>query len=96
MRAPADAPCTRVSAITMCAAGNRAWIEAITSPRAAASAPVTTPTARGKRGSGRLRSAANRPSAASTRLRRSIAARWSPSPTRSIVVARKLSSPLAS
>ena len=69
---------------------------ATTSPRAAASAPVTTPTARGNRGSGRLRSAANSPSAASTRFSRSIAARWSPSPIRSIVLARKLSSPFAS
>ena len=44
-----------------------------TSPRAAASAPVSTPTARGNLGNGRLRSAANSPSAASARLSRSIA-----------------------
>ncbi len=89
--AAAPGPCTRVSAITMWAAGYRACRPVTTSPRAAASAPVTTPTARGKAGSARLRSAANSPSEASARLRRSIAARWSPIPIRSIVTARKLS-----
>ena len=46
-------------------------IVASTSRLAAASFPVTSPIRRGRRGSGRLRSAAKRPSAASFRFSRS-------------------------
>src|SRR5207247_1807848 len=60
---PAPAPCTRTGRTMMPHAGQR-WrstvrMSWITAPPSA----VTTPTARGKRGRGRLRAAANRPSA---------------------------------
>ena len=75
----ANGPCTRVSATTSRTAGKRVVTAATTSPRAAASTPVRRPTARGKRGSRRLRSAAKSPSAASARAqsleRRGVVAR---------------------
>ncbi len=95
-RLAAPLPWTRVSQTTTFVAGKRAPIVATRSPRAAASAPVRIPTARGTRGSGRFRSGANSPSAASRRLSCSSATRCSPMPTRSIVVARNPSSPLSS
>ena len=92
----ARGPCTKVSATRSCAGGKRACTEAITSRFAAASFPVTSPILRGKRGSGRLRSGANRPSPASFCFSRSSAARCSPSPNRSIPSARSRSSPRGS
>ena len=89
-------PCTRVSQTTTFAAGKRAPIVATRSPRAAASAPVRIPIARGSRGSGRFRSGAKSPSAASLRFRCSSASRCPPRPMRSIVVARRPSSPFSS
>ena len=80
----------------MRAGGKRAVIAVSTSRFAAASLPVTSPMRRGRRGSGRLRSGANRPSAASFRFSRSSAARCSPSPKRSIERARSRKSPRAS
>ncbi len=67
-----------------------------TSRFAAASLPVTSPIRRGRRGSGRLRLSANRPSAASFCFSRSSAARCSPRPKRSIERARSRSSPFCS
>ena len=61
-------------------AGSACVIAVSTSRFAAASLPVTSPIRRGIRGSGRLRSAANSPSAASFCFSRSSAARWAPSP----------------
>ena len=90
----AKGPCTYVSATTTRAAGNRAVIVASTSRFAAASFPVTSPMRRGRNGSGRLRS--KTPSAASFFFSRSSAARWSPSPKRSIDSARMRKSPFAS
>ena len=87
--AGAPLPWTRVSQITTSAAGKRAAIVATRSPRAAASAPVRIPTARGTRGRRRFRSGAKRPSAASFRFSCSSASRCPPIPSRSIVVARK-------
>ena len=60
-RARGVLPWTRVSQTTTFVAGKRAPIVATRSPRAAASAPVRIPTARGTRGSRRFRSTANSP-----------------------------------
>ena len=89
-------PCTYTSATTTFAGGKRSTMCVSTSRFAAASFPVTSPTSRGKRGSARLRSAANRPSPASVRLSRSSAARCAPRPKRSIVSAFSRSSPRCS
>ena len=78
------------------AGGKRAVIAVRTSRFAAASLPVTRPMRRGRRGSGRFRSAAKSPSAASFCFSRSSAARWSPRPKRSIESARRRKSPRAS
>src|SRR5712691_481245 len=80
----------------MRAGGKRAVIVVSTSRFAAASFPVTSPILRGSRGSGRFRSAANTPSAASFAFSRSIAARCCPIPKRSIDSARRRKSPRAS
>ena len=61
-------------------AGSAARCAVSTSRFAAASLPVTSPISRGNRGSGRFRSAAKSPSAASFRFSRSSAARWAPRP----------------
>ena len=95
MPAAARGPCTSVSATSTRAGGKRIWIVLITSRRAAASLPVTSPIRRGKRGSARLREASKRPSAASVCFSRSIAARCSPRPKRSSESARSRNSPFA-
>ena len=61
--------------------GQRRWACSTTSRSAAEPWPVTRPTVRGRNGSGRFSSGANRPSAASSRRSRSSRASSSPSPT---------------
>ena len=78
--AAARGPCTYVSATRTFAGGKRCTMCVSTSCFAAASLPVTSPISRGNRGSGRLRSAAKSPSAASLRFSRSSAARYGAEP----------------
>ncbi len=97
-RAPARAvqrpPCTAHSTISNRAEGNRRRAFSTTSCLAAASRPQTRPMRRGKRGRGCLRSAANRPSAASAVLSRSSRASRSPRPRRATAWTRSDSSPV--
>ena len=94
--AGACGPWTYVSAMTIRAARKRA-VTAVTKSRfAAASFPVRSPILRGRTGSGRLRSAANRPSAASVFLSRSMRASAAPSPIGSRDSARNRKLPRAS
>jgi hypothetical protein len=74
-------PCTATSRISNCTAGQRRRALTTTSRSAADSRPQISPTTRGRKGSGFFRAAANRPSAASTRLSCSSRASSSPSPT---------------
>ena len=94
--AGAACPWTYVCATRRFAAGKRAWTAVTKSRLAAASLPVRTPIRRGSTGSGRLRSGAKRPSAASFRFRRSRPARMAPRPRGSIESARSWNTPRAS
>ena len=75
----AASPCTWHGAIRM-ATGARRWATRMMSRTAAPVGEVATPIRRGRKGSGRLRSGAKRPSASSLRLSCSKASCSAPSP----------------
>ena len=89
----AYAPCTATFSIRNSTPGQRRRAFSRTSRSAAEPRPQTTPTARGRNGSGCLRSAANSPSAASSARSCSSRARSSPRPTGRISTADSESVP---
>jgi len=89
----ADVPCIATFSIRNDTPANRRREFSTMSRSAALARPVIRPTRRGRNGSERLRSAANRPSAASSRLSASRRASSSPRPSWRISVARRLSVP---
>ena len=74
-------PCTATSRTAKRTAGHRRRAFSTTSRSAALARPQINPTVRGRNGNGRLRRASSSPSLASTRLRCSIWASSSPTPT---------------
>ena len=93
--AAAVGPCTAQLCISNRTAGHRRRAVTSTSRSAALSRPVITPTTAGAKGSGRLRTASKRPSAASSCRIRSMRASSSPRPTARISVARREKEPRA-
>lgn len=77
----AETPWTATSRISNRTCGQRARALTTTSCSALDSRPQTSPTTRGRKGSGFLRPRSKSPSAASTRLRCSMRASSSPTPT---------------
>ena len=75
-------PCTATARTSNRTTGHRRRAFSTTSRSAALARPQTRPTVRGRNGSGRLRSSANSPSAASSRRRCSSRASSSPTPDR--------------
>ena len=91
--ATAVLPWTATSRIANRTDGQRRRAFSTTSFSAALPRPVTSPTCRGRNGSGRFRSASNSPSCASRCLRISIRASRSPTPTGRICRASSMSVP---
>ena len=96
MAAGASLPCTGTGRISTSTIGKRRASTCSTSRTAAPLADVMTPMRRGRRGSGRLRSLANRPSAANCFFSRSNSRCRAPSPASSRCSTMSWNSPRAS